>query len=172
MRPAVVSPSIEMLKEVKLLRSFTDAELDRILAMGQVLSYEVHSNIVVEGELTWGIYFILQGLVGIMKANRLSGENYDVGQLQAGSFFGEISLVDDNPRSATCKALTNCSLLYISKEAFNTFLDQASDRKMRFFKDCTQHLIHRLRELDDNYVISQYQLWRFALKKPGEAESS
>jgi CRP-like cAMP-binding protein len=158
-------PSISLLKEIKLLQPLTDAELTQVLQLGRWVRYEPHSNIVIEGELSWGLYLIIEGMVGIFKTNKLTGENYDIGQLRKGSFFGEMSLVDNNPRSATVKALTECELFCISKEAFQALLNHSPATKVRFYESCVKHLVARLRELDDNYVISQYQLWKIALKK-------
>ncbi len=158
-----------MLKEIKLLRVFNEAELGQLIVAGTGASYEAHANIVIEGEMSWGLYLILDGVVGIFKTNKLNGEQYDVGQLRHGSFFGEMSLVDDNPRSATVKALSDCHLFYISKDSFERFLSGSVDRKARFYESCSKNLVGRLRELDDNYVISQYQLWKTALKKENAA---
>jgi CRP-like cAMP-binding protein len=158
-------PTISLLKEIKLLQPLTDSELTQVLQLGKWIKFEPHSNIVIEGELSWGLYLIVEGLVGIFKTNKLTGENYDIGQLRKGNFFGEMSLVDNNPRSATVKALTECDLLYVSKEAFQALLNHSPATKVRFYESCVKHLVARLRELDDNYVISQYQLWKIALKK-------
>jgi CRP-like cAMP-binding protein len=160
-----VKPSAALLKEVKLLQTFTDQELAQLVQLGSGLQYEAHSNIIIEGELSWGLYLILDGAVGIFKTNKLTGESYDVGQLRKGSFFGEMSLVDNNARSATVKTLNECSLFYISKEAFYEYLSRSKDTKLKFFESCIRTIVTRLRELDDNYVVSQYQLWKIALKK-------
>lgn len=159
-----LKPSVPMLKEVRLLQCFKDTELSKLIQLGVGTTHESHSNIVIEGETSWGIYVILEGVVGIYKSNKLTGEHYDVGQLRYGSFFGEMSLIDDNPRSATVRALTDCQLFYISKDVFTQFVN-TPDMKLRFFESCVKNLVGRLRELDDNYVISQYQLWKTALKK-------
>lgn len=161
--------SVELLKEIKLFKTFTENELNLLLPKGVAVQYEAHSNVVIEGELSWGLYIILDGILGIMKTNKLTGQFYDVGQLHSGSFFGEMSLIDDNPRSATVKAQTNCQLLYFSKDVFNEFLTRSSELKLRFFDNCIKTLVYRLRELDDNYVVSQYQLWQTAMKKEGGA---
>jgi len=156
---------IETLREIKLFQAFTDAELSHLIEVGSIGVFEPHSNIVIEGELSGGLYLILEGLVGIFKSNKLSGDAYDVGQLREGSFFGEMSLVDENPRSATVRALTDCKLFFLSKETFIGFLGQSQALKLRFYENCVNELIVRLRHLDDNYVISQYQLWKNAIKK-------
>lgn len=165
MAPSLQRPTVEMLKEIKLLKPIREPELAQLLQMGSPVSFEAHSNIIIEGEFSWGLYLILSGMVGIFKTNKLTGENYDIGQLREGSFFGEMSLVDTNPRSATVKALTDCQLFYISKEIFEKFLNQSADLKVRFYESCVRTLVQRLREVDDNYVVSQYQLWKIALKK-------
>lgn len=162
-------PTPKMLREIKLLEAFSDEELEQLISVGVTADKEAHANIVIEGELTWGLYLILSGVVGIFKANKMSNDSYDVGQLRAGSFFGEMSLVDDNSRSATVRATTDCSLFYISKDAFMDFMGSSTDLKLRFYESCVSSLVHRLRDLDDNYIISQYQLWKSALKKEKEA---
>jgi CRP-like cAMP-binding protein len=160
-------PTVATLKEVHLLRVFSDEEVAHLIQLGSPAAYEAHSNVVIEGELSWGIYVILDGIVGILKSNKMTGDVYDIGQLRAGSFFGEMSLIDDNPRSATIRALTDCHVFYISKDSFNQFLNKSADLKMRFFQSCIQDLVRRLRDLDDNYVVSQYQLWKSAVNKAG-----
>lgn len=164
MNPSI-KPTVELLKEVKLLKAFTDQELQNLIRLGEVKSYEAHANIVIEGELTWGLYFILDGFVGIYKQNKLTTDVFDVGQLKTGNFFGEMSLIDNAPRSATVKSLANSQLFHLSKDAFFQFLDKSTNLKLKFYESCVKTLSQRLRELDDNYVIGQYQLWKTALKK-------
>ncbi len=163
-----IKPTPELLKEIQLFSVFNDQELSQLIALGKASRVEAYANIVIEGELSWGLYLILKGSVGIFKLNPVSGNVYDVGQLQEGSFFGEMSLVDENGRSATVRALTDCQLFFISKESFNQFLTSSPERKNRFYQKCIKDLVDRLRELNDGYVISQYQLWKTALKSKAD----
>lgn len=162
-------PAPALLKEVKLLSHLTDAELAELIQLGEARSYEPHANIVIEGEPSWGLFLILDGLVGIFKKNKLTGDVYDVGQLRKNNYFGEMSLVDEHPRSASVRALTRCQLLHISKDAFNQWLSRKPERRGRFIEDCVKTLVVRIRELDENYVISQYQLWQSVLRSKKEA---
>ncbi len=167
---AIEVPTIELIRNVRLLQAFTDSELQAVLKQGEIIERESHANIVIEGELSWGLYIILDGVVGILKNNTLSGEVYDVGQIGAGGFFGEMSLIDEHPRSATVRALLPTRLLHISKERFMGLLDGSPGLKTKFYENCIKDLVKRLRELDENYVISQYQLWKTAIKGEYGAE--
>lgn len=164
--------TIDLIKEVQLLKIFNEQELTHLVKKGVSKNYEAYTNVVIEGELSWGLYIILEGKVGVFKNSRLAGNVYDVGQLGQGSFFGEMSLVDENPRSATVRALTECNLFFISKEVFKDFLDRSPERKMKFYESCVKQLVGRLRELNDSFVISQYQLWKTALNKTQEREAA
>jgi CRP-like cAMP-binding protein len=161
--------TIEMLREVKLFQCFSDQELGELLRLGEARGCEAFQNIVIEGELSWGVYLILDGVVGISKNAKMGGNAYDLGQLHRGSFFGEMSLVDENPRSASVRAETDCHLFYIGKDVFSQFLARSPERKVRFYETCVKHMVHRLRDLNDNYVVSQYQLWKTAIEKDKDA---
>lgn len=164
-----MTPDVAQLRKVALLAAFSDSDLGRLIQLGHVVSHDAYSNVVIEGELSWGMYLVLEGQVGVYKVNKLSGSTYDVGQLQAGSFFGEMSLVDSQPRSATVQTLTPCRLFTVGKQEFHGLLDSSPDLKLRFYESCVQQLVGRLRVLNDDYVVSQYQLWQKALKVRREA---
>lgn len=115
------------------------------------------------------MFLILDGIVGIYKTNKANGDFYEVAQLRQGQQFGEISLIDDGPRSATVKALVDTNLVYISKEAFQSFLATSMEMRVRFYQNCAKELAVRLRNLDEHYVVSQYQLWKTMLQAPKEA---
>jgi CRP/FNR family transcriptional regulator, cyclic AMP receptor protein len=164
-----IRPSVLTLKKIRLLQHFSDNELAKLLTLGRAAAVEAHTNIVIEGEATWGLYIILEGRVAIMKSNLVTGDIHDVAQLGMGNFFGEMSLVDDNTRSATVKAIEDCQVFYISKHAFMSFLNHSPTLKIGFYEACVQELCNRLRVLDENYVVSQYQLWKTTTKKASEA---
>jgi CRP/FNR family transcriptional regulator, cyclic AMP receptor protein len=157
---SIVRPSAALLREIKVLQALTDAELTHLISLGVAHSHRAHSNIIIEGELSWGLYLLMDGVVGIYKTNKLTGDSYDIGMLKNGSFFGEMSLIDENPRSATVRALSDTQTFFISRDSFQSFINQSKDLKQRFYESCIRTLVMRLREVGDGYVISQYQLWK------------
>lgn len=65
------------------------------------------------------MYFVHTGRVEI-----LSRENSPLAVLPAGSFFGEMALLTNNPRSATARAITYCDLFVLSREDFEKVLNR------------------------------------------------
>lgn len=156
------------LREVKLLQGFTDEELQLLVGRGEVLDFEPHALIVIEGDPSGGFYFIMEGQAGVFKRNKASGDLCEVATLRAGLSFGEMSLIDDAPRSATVQAFTSCRTFHLPRSAFVSFLQSNAKTKCDFYERCVIELSKRLRELDDHYVLNQYQLWKVALKGDGK----
>jgi CRP-like cAMP-binding protein len=160
---AIYKPRIEQLRSINLFRAFTEAELQELMTSGTVKSFEPHSNVIIEGELSWGLFLILEGIVGVFKTNSVTSDIHDVGQLRSGQQFGEMSLIDDSPRSATVRTLVESHLFVISRESVHQIIDRSPDVKMRFYENCIHDLVSRLREINESYVTSQFQLWKTML---------
>lgn len=66
-----------------------------------------------EGDTAAEMYALLQGEVEIFAQGRV------LQTLPAGSLFGEMALIDAQPRSAGCRAASDCRLVRISAKQFN-----------------------------------------------------
>ncbi len=159
---------VDALRRVALLHCFNDEEIGDLARLAQTIRHDVYSNIIIEGELSWGIYFVVEGVCEVLRDDPLHGATYQVAQLVAGSFFGELSLIDSNPRSATVRAMTESQTLYIEKMDFDRFLAGSAERKMRFYEHALTMLASRLRDVDENFMVAQYQLWSNALDAKGK----
>jgi CRP-like cAMP-binding protein len=160
--------STAQLREVKLMQGFSDEDLEVLLAGGETLTFEALSLMVIEGEPSGGLFFLTEGQAGIFKTNKASGDLVEIAHLRAGNSFGEMSLIDDAPRSATVQALTACTAFHLPSHVFTTFLSANDRTKCEFYQRCVAELAKRLRSLDDHYVDAQYQLWKVALKGDGK----
>jgi CRP-like cAMP-binding protein len=101
----------------------------------------------------------------VFRTNKLTGLTFDVGEIASPGFFGEMSLFDEHPRSATVQALDHCYLFHIHRDSFFKFLGRSGELKLRFYQACIKTMVTRVRELDENHVVNQYQLWKMALRK-------
>ncbi len=77
----------------------------------RVLFYKTGERIIEAGKLESRMYIILEGKVEISLSDKHS--SVTVAELKKGDFFGEISLFNNSPRSATVTAVDDVKLAYI-----------------------------------------------------------
>src|SRR3954451_24870507 len=99
---------------VESLASLTEGQRGQLAAMSRRLLYGAGEVIAREGEAGTSMFVLRRGEAIVTVA----GAEGEVARLHAGAFFGEMSLLTGDRRSATVTAVTDCELLEISVEAF------------------------------------------------------
>jgi monovalent cation:H+ antiporter, CPA1 family len=107
----------ELVGRVALFRSVQRSTLAEIARLLRPLLVAPGELVVRKGEWGDGMYFISSGAVEV---------KLDAGQLRLGSgqFFGEMSLVYDQPRNADVTALSFCQLLFLARVDFRRLLER------------------------------------------------
>ena len=164
----------KQLETISIFSSFEVSELQRLYQLGEIKSFNPKSNIIVEGGDSRGIYLVLHGTVSIYKNDVANNTMIRLTYVEAGSYFGEMSLFDSSPRSATVVAESVCHLFYLDMLAFDGFLDKSGDQlKVRLYKKCAEEMASRFRLQNNDYIEAQNLLRVHALerkKKPEEKE--
>lgn len=107
-----------------------------------VARYAAGEVIFRQGDLGTDMYIIHEGQVEIVTGD---GERENVvAVLEKGDFFGEMSLLDEQPRSATARAATDVRLLTIDGTTFGKMLRDNTEIAVRMMRK----LARRLRETD------------------------
>ena len=83
-------------------------------------NYEPGEVIIAEYEPGDSFYLIQSGRVQLVKCVNGTKKNLDI--LKAGEFFGEMAILDNSPRSATCMAVGNVKCLEFNKENFELLI--------------------------------------------------
>jgi len=96
-----------------------------------------------EGELGTEMYIINEGKVEIL--NQVGDEEQVLAVLEKGDFFGEMSVLEDLPRAATARAVTDVRLLQINGSTFDQLLRGNPEIAVRMMRK----LSRRLRETDE-----------------------
>jgi CRP-like cAMP-binding protein len=160
-----------LLKSLPFFKNFRIDELQRVYALGEIQVYNESANIMIEHEETVGAYLILEGRVGIFKEKiGIDRKGFLIATLAKGDSFGELSLLDRAPRSATVTALSRCVLFYLDGAVWTQALDQDTVFSARFYFGFALMLAERLRTLDSQFVLSQKQLWEMAFKNGGQSQ--
>ncbi|GAC1329327.1 MAG: hypothetical protein NVS2B16_08790 [Chloroflexota bacterium] len=106
----------QTLRNVPLFQAMQNKHL-RSLAKGiTTRNYAVGQNIVSQGQVGYGLYIIQEGMVRVSQESA-SGA-HDLRTMGPGETFGELSLLDDQPRSATVTAIEPTTALLLDKWQF------------------------------------------------------
>jgi CRP/FNR family transcriptional regulator, cyclic AMP receptor protein len=154
----VTSPSdtLAFLREVRLFKDIETPELtalglslrERSLRRGQVLFHE--------GEMGEEMFVVVRGSIVISKPVKERVEQV-LARMGAGDFFGEMSLFDRSPRSATVQADTDVTLLALDREALSRLTDLSPRAAAAFFYALVQVFIERLRQSGD--LVAEVTRW-------------
>jgi uncharacterized membrane protein len=104
----------------------TPDEQRELIALTVHEDHPPHHALFWQGELGENFYIIRHGSVTVTAAND-RGEHIVLDRITAGGFFGEISLLDGGPRTATIRTAEPCTVMRLSRDAFHRFLRQHPD---------------------------------------------
>jgi CRP/FNR family cyclic AMP-dependent transcriptional regulator len=147
-----VEKAAAALANMHLFRGLVPEALERIAAIASQEAYAVGQFVFREGEVGDKLYLILEGKVRISR--QLSGMGEEaLAILGVGEAFGEMSLIDDTPRSADARAHENVKLLVITREAFEDLLFIHKDLAFEILWNFIKTLSGRLREANDKMAF-------------------
>lgn len=137
------SVSTLLLRNVPLFSVLPEAQLTMLTRVVGRKSYPRSSTIIAAGDVTDALYIVISGRLKVMMSDD-EGREVILAILGQGEFFGEMGLVDDEPRSATVIAIEPCELLTIARIDFKKCLAENFDIAMGVMRG----LVKRLREAD------------------------
>jgi CRP-like cAMP-binding protein len=110
-----------MLAYIPLFADLSEVELAELSRLLKPRHFAPGQHIVWAGESGKEFFVIEQGRVNILLPDQL-GRELVLATLGPGQFFGEISLLDGGPRTATARAETDASLMELSRDEFLEFI--------------------------------------------------
>lgn len=108
---------IAMLKEMDVFAGLREAELAALLDDLRLREYQRDDLLFRQGDESRQVYFVLKGKIRVYKISP-SGSETSIDIFLAHDVLGELAALDNQPRSATAKAITSVSLLSMAQEHF------------------------------------------------------
>jgi CRP-like cAMP-binding protein len=164
--------TIASLRAIPMFSGVSEDALESIASLLIERSFPKNKTIVEEGAPGDYMYIIVEGRV---KVTKLSGDGREkiLELLDVGDFFGEMSLFDEAPRSASVKAMSKVRILALARNDFLRLLSRSPDLALSVIQELTR----RLRQIDEQASSLSFQrvkertmglLVRLAREEPGQ----
>ncbi len=120
---------LDLLEKVPLFAGLSRRQLGKLLVKLFEKGYESGETIFLEGEPGKALFIVLDGRVSICRVGL--GSEHRLATLAPGAYFGELALIDDQPRSATARADEPSALLILYKSHFDDLIEGHSTIAVR-----------------------------------------
>lgn len=133
-------------------QKLSNMEINFLASLSREKKYQPNQVLFREGDAAGEMYVVLEGRVMISKEIPGAGEEA-LAFLERGDYFGEMALIDREPRSANAKAHDGGAVvLAIPAEVLHGILDIQKLSSLRLLKILCNLVATRLRELDDKVI--------------------
>ncbi|MBU0727586.1 cyclic nucleotide-binding domain-containing protein [Patescibacteria group bacterium] len=107
----------EILKNIPFFADLSDEDLNAIISKIEMQYFPADHVLFEEGDPGDMMYIIKRGQVQVLRDNTI------LAVLSDNDFFGEMALVSDEPRNATCRTVTDVEVLILKKGDFRHLLE-------------------------------------------------
>jgi CRP-like cAMP-binding protein len=142
-----VMVDIANVKKVGLVSKLTPRELEALLKGAKQVDYKAGEEVLTQGAMNGSLYLIVSG---VLHARRTGGRrSVLLARLEPGTFFGEMSLFDAAPTSASIEGVSDGSLIQITRACLDEFIDKHPKAGADFLQKLLKGVARRLRVADD-----------------------
>jgi CRP/FNR family transcriptional regulator/CRP/FNR family cyclic AMP-dependent transcriptional regulator len=146
----------ELLRGVDLFSALDDAQVDTLASMIIEKGFKKGEIILMEDDDTsQSLFIIAKGEVKVVLTAE-DGREAILASLKEGDFFGEMSLLDGEPRSATVRAVEDSRLLTIRREDFLSALRKQPDLALTLLGEMSKRLRRSNRQISSLALMRVY----------------
>ncbi|MCD4812367.1 cyclic nucleotide-binding domain-containing protein [bacterium] len=143
--------NLDTIRNIEIFSELSDTELASVVRRAQQKEYKAEGVIVRENASGGMMHVILEGRVEVRK-KMPNGPDKPLAVLNEGAVFGEMSLFDGHPYSASVVATENTSTLTIFKNEFMALAEEQPALGLKVTINLINTLSTRLRKTNDNLV--------------------
>ena len=135
---------LDVLAQVEIFAGLTEDELEALAASSVSRQYPKNTVIINDGDNADSLYLIDSGRVKVYCSDK-NGKEFIMNTLEAGDYFGELALLDDDRRSASVRTMERCCFRIIYKEDFQRVISSHPNIARILMRNLTR----RVRTLTD-----------------------
>jgi len=165
----VMLSNLELIRRVPLFALLTNSQAEAVAAAVTKRRCRRGEVIVEQGEKSDTLYIILTGRVRVVTADK-RGREVILATLHPGDYIGEMSLIDNDPHSATCRAEVQTDMLTLGRAEFARCLPENSSMAYAIMKGLVQRLRAADRKIESLALMDVYGRVARALLEFGQAD--
>src|ERR1700730_4290541 len=146
---------VALLRQVSIFAALSSGDLADLAARMRPLEADAGTVIVSHEEPGDSLFVIAEGRVKVVLYGD-TGREIILSLLRAGDFFGEMALLDSQPRSANVVAMENARLLALDREAFQTHLAAHPTTALAVLAEMSRRLRHADEVIGDLALLDVY----------------
>ena len=163
-------PLFPKLRAIPLFRELNRRELQAVVELIEIRKYSTGDVVFEQGVPGDGVYVVLKGCVEVIQKDSEGGERMLLAQSESGSFFGEIALLEDVPRTAAAVATEDTKLVLFSRDALHQLAEQRPHLGVKIAIQLARIVAERLRQTNHSLQVVRDEL-ATKQKEDGEDES-
>ncbi|MBI3192733.1 MAG: cyclic nucleotide-binding domain-containing protein, partial [Pedosphaera parvula] len=149
---------MSVLGQARLFSGMLSEELHSLAQTAEMRSYPAGCIIFQEGDPGDGMFVVVEGLVQV-SALVSDGQRRVLTRVKPGDFFGEMAVLDDEPRSATATAETETKAIFIQRDDLMRVLEHSPKLAVSLMREFSR----RMRDSNRHYVQEVLQAERLTL---------
>jgi CRP-like cAMP-binding protein len=146
----------EVLQKSRLFENLLPEELEMLGELCVLRRYKSGEAVFEKGDVGDSLYIMVEGEVDVLLRDP-GGAVVVLATLKAPDFFGEMSLIDKEYRSASVRSKTDCGLLQLSNENLHSFAKVYREGFTWVMVNIARVLSQRLRETNRRLAEAQQQ---------------
>lgn len=143
----------EVKEDLKIFHLLNKEEMEQIVPYFKIIHCPVGTTLFNEGDPGDFIGFITSGKLEVKKQTEFKGRQIVLALLSKGSFVGELSMIDEQPRSATVVALEDSELVILRRGALDSLMQRYPYTGIKVLKGLNRILSIRLRKAVDRLAV-------------------
>jgi PPM family protein phosphatase len=137
---------LKMLGKIPVFQYLSYQELVKVISFGELSKFPAGKFVCQEGDKGGELMLILSGSTLVKKNGK------EIGKLEKGDVFGEMSMIDAAPRSATIEAIQATNVLAFPREELFSLFREDSQLAVKFLWGVSLEMNKRLREASNKLV--------------------
>jgi len=152
-----MSDTVDALKHIHLLEGLEEAEFALLATRLKGETFAAGTLVVQQGYAGVRMYVLLEGRARVLR--KMGTTEVLITELEPTQTFGEMSMVDGEPASATVEAATELKTLSLSREDFESVLLSSPALGAKIWRNLARDLTRRIRattnQVQDYFAINQ-----------------